>query len=51
MGKVCDLGRGMKLIYQPSSRLRVTLRSSLIRDTMDYDYDYGFGYDEHEYKY
>jgi hypothetical protein len=32
MGKVCDLCR-MKLIYQPCSRLRAALGSSLIRDT------------------
>jgi hypothetical protein len=34
VGKVCDLCRGMKLIYQPCSRLRAALGSSLIRDTM-----------------
>jgi hypothetical protein len=33
MGKVCDLCRGMKLIYQSCSRLRMALGSSLIRDT------------------
>jgi hypothetical protein len=35
MGKVCDLCWGMKLIYQPSSRSRAALGSSLIRDTYD----------------
>jgi hypothetical protein len=34
MGKVCDLCREMKLIYQPCSRLRATLGALLIRDTM-----------------
>jgi hypothetical protein len=33
VGKVCDLCRGMKLIYQSCSRLRAALGSSLIRDT------------------
>jgi hypothetical protein len=36
----------MKLIYQPCSRLRATLGSSLIRDTNDLRYSgsiYGFG--------
>ncbi len=36
----------MKLIYQPCSRLRAALGSSLIRDTYDLrynDYVYGFG--------
>jgi hypothetical protein len=33
MGKVCDLCRGMKLIYQSCSRLRAALGASLIRDT------------------
>jgi hypothetical protein len=49
MGKVCDLCRGMKLIYQPCSRLRAALGSSLIRDTDDLRYNGsidGFGYDD-----
>jgi hypothetical protein len=33
VGKVCNLFIGMKLIYQPCSRLRTALGSSLIRDT------------------
>jgi hypothetical protein len=33
MGKVCNLCRGMKLIYQSCSQLRVALGFSLIRDT------------------
>jgi hypothetical protein len=32
---VCDLYRGMKLIYQSCSQLRAALGSSLIRDTLD----------------
>jgi hypothetical protein len=39
MGKVCNLCRGKKLIYQPCSRLRATLGSSLIRDTDDLRYN------------
>jgi hypothetical protein len=35
VGKVCNLYRGMKLIYQSCSRLRATLGSSLIRRTLD----------------
>ena len=49
MGKVCDLCREMKLIYQSCSRLRATLGSSLIRDTDGsrcYGSIYGFGYDD-----
>jgi hypothetical protein len=33
VGKVCDLYKGMKPIYQSCSRLRASLGSSLIRDT------------------
>jgi hypothetical protein len=39
----------MKLIYQPCSRLRADLASSLIRDTYDLRYNGyidGFGYDD-----
>ena len=46
MGKVCDLCRGLKLIYKLCSQLRAALGSSLIRDTYDLrynDYVYGFG--------
>jgi hypothetical protein len=32
---VCDLCRGMKLIYQSCSRLRAALGSSLISRTLD----------------
>jgi hypothetical protein len=32
VGEVCNLCRGMKLIYQSCSRLRAALVSSLIRD-------------------
>jgi hypothetical protein len=42
MGKVCDLCRGMKLIYQLFSQLRAALGASLIRviDDLRYnDYD------------
>jgi hypothetical protein len=39
MGKVCDLYRGIKLIYQTFSRLRAALGSSLIRDTDDLRYN------------
>jgi hypothetical protein len=39
MGKVCDLYRGMKLVYQSCSRLRVALGSSLIRDIDDLRYN------------
>jgi hypothetical protein len=49
MGKVCDLCRGMKLIYHSSSRLRAALGSSLMRDTDGsrcYGSIYGFGYDD-----
>ena len=49
MGKVCDLCRGMKPIYQPCSRLRAALGSSLIIDTDDLGYNgsiNGFGYDD-----
>jgi hypothetical protein len=35
VGKVCSLCRGMKLIYQPCSRLRAALGSFLIRDIDD----------------
>jgi hypothetical protein len=34
MGKMCDLYRGMKLIYQSCSRLRAALGAPLFRDTM-----------------
>jgi hypothetical protein len=46
VGKVCDLCRGMKLIYQSCSRLRATLGSFLIRDrdgSRYYGFIYGFG--------
>jgi hypothetical protein len=46
VGKVCDLYRGMKLIYQSCSRLWEALGSSLIRDTDGSRYNgfiYGFG--------
>jgi hypothetical protein len=46
VGKVCDLCRGMKLIYQSCTRLRAALGSSLIRDANDLRYNgsiYGFG--------
>jgi hypothetical protein len=46
VGKVCDLCRGMKLIYQSCSRLRAALGSSLIRDTDGSRYNgsiYDFG--------
>jgi hypothetical protein len=46
MGKVCDLCRGMKLIYQSCSRLREALGAPLIRDTDGsrcYGSIYGFG--------
>jgi hypothetical protein len=49
MGKVCDLCRGMKLIYQSCSQLRAALGSSLIRVTDDLIYNgpiYGFSYDD-----
>jgi hypothetical protein len=49
MGKVCDLCRGMKLIYQSCSQLRAALGSSLIRDTNDLRYNgsiNSFGYDD-----
>jgi hypothetical protein len=52
MGKVCDLCRGMKLIYQLCSRLRAALGSSLIRDTDDLRHNgsiNGFGYDDDNY--
>jgi hypothetical protein len=39
MGKVCDLCRGMKLIYQSCSRLWVALGAPLIRDTDDLRYN------------
>jgi hypothetical protein len=39
VGKVCNLCRGMKLIYQSCSRLRATLGSSLIRDIDDLRYN------------
>jgi hypothetical protein len=48
MGKVCNLCRGMKLIFQPCSWLRAALGSSLIRDTDDLRHNgsiNGFGYD------
>jgi hypothetical protein len=47
MGKECDLCRGLETdIYQPCSRLRAALGSSLIRDTDSSRYNgsiYGFG--------
>jgi hypothetical protein len=46
VGKVCDLCRGMKLIYQSCTRLRAALGSSVIRDANDLRYNgsiYGFG--------
>jgi hypothetical protein len=46
VGKVCDLCRGLKLIYQLCSRLRAALGSSLIGDADDLRYNdsiYGFG--------
>jgi hypothetical protein len=49
MGKVCDLCRGMKQIYQSCSQLRVALGSSVIRDTFDLRYNGsidGFGFDD-----
>jgi hypothetical protein len=49
MGKVCDLCRGMKLIYQSCSWLRATMGAPLIRDTDDLRYNDsidGFGYDD-----
>jgi hypothetical protein len=49
MGKVCNLCRGMKVIYQSCSRLRVALGASLIRDTDGSRYHgsiYEFGYDQ-----
>jgi hypothetical protein len=49
MGKVCDLCRGMKLIYQSCSRLRAALGSSLIRDADDLRYNgsiNGFWFDD-----
>jgi hypothetical protein len=39
VGKVYNLCRGKKLIYQPCSRLRAALGSSLIRDTDDLRYN------------
>jgi hypothetical protein len=39
VGKVCNLFRGMKLKYQPCSRLRAALGSSLIRDIDDLRYN------------
>jgi hypothetical protein len=52
VGKVCNLCRVLELVYQPCSRLRVALGSSLIRRTSDTfmmmvnddDYNYGFWY-------
>jgi hypothetical protein len=49
MGKVCDLYRGMKLVYQSCSWLRAALGSSLIRNTTGSIYNgfiYGFGFDD-----
>ena len=49
MGKVCDLCRGMKLIYQPCSRLRVALGAPLIIDRDDLKYNAsidGFGFND-----
>jgi hypothetical protein len=46
VGKVCDLCRGLKLIYQSCSWLRAALGSSLIRDADDLRYNgsiYGLG--------
>jgi hypothetical protein len=46
VGKVGDLCRGMKLIYQLCSWLRAVLGSSLIRDTTGSRFNgsiYGFG--------
>jgi hypothetical protein len=43
---VCNLGRGMNLIYQSCSRFRAALGAPLIRDTDDLRYNgsiYGFG--------
>jgi hypothetical protein len=48
-GKVCNLCRGMKLIYQPCSWLREALGAPLIRDTNGsryYGSIYGFGYND-----
>jgi hypothetical protein len=39
MGKVYDLCRGMKLVYQPCSRLRAALGAPLIRFTGDLRHD------------
>jgi hypothetical protein len=47
MGKVCDLCRGMKMIYHPCSQLRAALGAPLIRATYGsryYSSIYGFGY-------
>jgi hypothetical protein len=44
--KCATSAEGMKLIYQPCSRLRAALGSSLIRDTDDMRHNgfiYGFG--------
>jgi hypothetical protein len=49
MGKVCDLYKGMKLIYQPCSRLRAALRAPFIKYTNGsrcYGSIYGFRYDD-----
>jgi hypothetical protein len=49
MGKVCNICRGMKLLYQSCSWLRAALGSSLIRDTYDLRHNGsidGFGYDD-----
>jgi hypothetical protein len=49
MGKVCDLCRGMKLIYQPCSWLRVAFGAPLIRDRDDLRYNGsidGFGFND-----
>jgi hypothetical protein len=35
VGKACNLADCQKLVYQPCSRLRATLGSSLIRNTLD----------------
>jgi hypothetical protein len=49
MGKVCDLCRGMKLIYQPCLWLRVAFGAPLIRDRDDLRYNGsidGFGFND-----
>jgi hypothetical protein len=49
VGKVCDLCRGMKLIYQSCSWLRAALGALLIRDTDGLRHNGsidGLGYDD-----